>query len=174
MSNQVVQDKQTVTTHGESIQTLPAGVTFHDVKTHVDERGVVCEMFDTRWGWHNDPLVFTYFYTIRPGAIKGWGIHKKHEDRYFILFGEMEVVLYDERPESATCGQVSKVVMSEYRRQLMNIPAGVWHANRNIGSKDAVVVNFPTIPYDHENPDKYRSPLDTDKIPYKFDNPKGW
>ncbi len=174
MSDQAVQDKQIVTTHGEGVQTLPAGVTFHDVRTHVDERGVVCEMFDTRWGWHNDPLVFTYFYTIRPGVIKGWGIHKKHEDRYFILFGEMEVVLYDERPESSTCGQVSKVVMSEYRRQLMNIPAGVWHANRNIGNKDVVVVNFPTILYDHENPDKYRLPLNNDKIPYKFDNPKGW
>ena len=96
MSDQAVQDKQTVTTVGESLQTLPAGVTFHDVRTHVDERGVVCEMFDARWGWHNDPLVFTYFYTIRPGVIKGWGVHKKHEDRYFILFGEMEVVLYDE------------------------------------------------------------------------------
>jgi dTDP-4-dehydrorhamnose 3,5-epimerase len=56
----------------------------------------------------------------------------------------------------------------------MNIPAGVWHADRNIGDKDAVVVNFPTIQYDHADPDKYRLPLDTDQIPHKFDNPRGW
>jgi dTDP-4-dehydrorhamnose 3,5-epimerase len=101
-------------------------------------------------------------------------MHKKHEDRYFILFGEMEAVLYDERPDSPTYGLVSKIVLSEYRRRLMNIPAGIWHADRNIGNKDAVIINFPTIPYDHTNPDKYRLPLDTDKIPYKFENPTGW
>ncbi len=41
------------------------------------------------------------------------------------------------------------------------IPRGVWHAERCIGGKDAMVVNFPTIQYDHTNPDKYRLPLDT-------------
>ena len=43
-----VQDKQTVTPAGESIQLVPAGVTFHDVITQVDERGMVCELFDPR------------------------------------------------------------------------------------------------------------------------------
>jgi dTDP-4-dehydrorhamnose 3,5-epimerase len=28
--------------------------------------------------------------------------------------------------------------------------------------------------YDHANPDKYRLPLDTDLIPYKFENSRGW
>ena len=101
-------------------------------------------------------------------------MHKQHEDRYFLQLGDIELVLYDARPDSPTCGLVSKVYLSEHRRMLMSIPAGVWHADRNIGSKDAVVVNFPTIPYDHTNPDKYRLPLDTDQIPYKFDHPRGW
>lgn len=97
----------------------------------------------------------------------------EHENRYFIMFGEMEVVLYDGRPNSPTHGLVAIVVMSEYRRQLMSIPTGVWHANHNIGTKDAVMVNFPTRPYDHENPDKYRLPIDTDLISYKFENARG-
>jgi len=168
------QDAQTVTPQGESVEKLPAGVTFHDVTTHSDERGSVVELFDPRWGWHADPLVFSYSFTIRPGMIKGWGIHRRHEDRYFILFGEMEVVLYDDRPDSPTRGLVAKIVLSEYRRRLMNIPAGVWHADRNIGSRDVVVVNFPTIQYDHASPDKYRLPLNDDYIPYKFDDPRGW
>ena len=36
------------------------------------------------------------------------------------------------------------------------------------------MVNFPTMPYDHSSPDKYRLPLNTDKIPYKFENARGW
>ena len=168
-----IQDKQTVTPDGESNLQLPFGVSFHDVPTQVDDRGEVCELFDPRWGWNNAPLVFAYSFTIRPGIIKGWGIHKKHDDRYFIFFGDMEAVLYDVRPDSPTKGLVSKIVLSERRRRLMNIPAGVWHADRNIGTKDVVVINFPTIQYDHADPDKYRLPLDTDEIPHKFENPHG-
>ena len=169
-----IQDKQTVTPDGESIQQVPFGVTFHDVITQVDDRGEICENFDPRWGWHKDPLVFVYSFTIRPGLIKGWGLHKKHEDRYFIMYGDMEVVLYDVRDDSPTKGMVCKIVLSERRRRLMNIPAGVWHADHNIGTKDVLVINFPTIQYDHTSPDKYRLPLDTDQIPYKFENPRGW
>jgi dTDP-4-dehydrorhamnose 3,5-epimerase len=69
---------------------------------------------------------------------------------------------------------VSKVYLSEYNRRMMIIPRGVWHADRNVGIKDCLVVNFPTIQYNHASPDKYRLPLDTDLIPYKFDNPRGW
>lgn len=173
MSNPV-QDQQTVTPNGESIAKLPFGVSFHDLVTHVDERGEVCELLDPRWGWHKDPIVFVYSFMIRPGMIKGWGLHKKHEDRYCIFFGDLEVVLYDVRPDSPTQGMVSKIILSERRRQLMNIPANIWHADRNIGSKDVLVINFPTIQYDHSSPDKYRLPLDTDQIPYKFENPRGW
>lgn len=166
-------DEPTVSPGGESLDPLPVGVTFHDVITQVDERGTVFELFDLRWGWRPLPVAFAYCCTARPGMIKGWGMHKHHEDRYCILFGELLVVLYDDRPESPTRGLVSQVVLSEYRRRLLNIPAGIWHADKTLGNKDAVFVNFPTEPYDHDNPDKYRLPLDTDRIPYRFDNPRG-
>ena len=55
---------------------------------------------------------------------------------------------------------------------LLVIPRGVWHAERNIGASDVVVVNFPTIPYDHASPDKYRLPLDTKELP--VDLGPGW
>jgi dTDP-4-dehydrorhamnose 3,5-epimerase len=167
-------DRGTVTPAGEPIAELPAGVTFRDVPTHLDERGSIVELFDPRWGWHPDPFAFAYLFTVRPGFAKGWGLHKEHEDRYFVLFGEMQVVFYDERQGSPTEGLVAEVVLSEHRRRLMNIPAGIWHANRNLGSTDVIVVNFPTIPYDHSNPDKYRLPLDTDQIPYRFEGVRGW
>ena len=172
--DEIRRDAQTVTPEGKRVTPWPAGVTFRESPRHIDDRGSVREIFDPRWNWHPDPLVFVYAFTIRPGIIKGWGMHKAHEDRYFLLTGELEVVLYDEREDSPTRGMVSKIYLSEYRSGLMNIPAGVWHADHNIGSAEAVVINFPTIRYDHTNPDKYRLPLNTDRIPYKFDNSKGW
>jgi dTDP-4-dehydrorhamnose 3,5-epimerase len=174
MPGEPIPDPPTVNAAGEALAPLPQGVTFRRAVTHLDDRGSVCEMFDPRWQWHSDPLVFVYMFTLRPGKVKGWGLHKLHEDRYFVLVGEMQIVLYDVRPGSPTNGQISRVALSEYDRGLLNIPAGIWHANQNIGNKDAVVVNFPTRPYDHEHPDKYRLPLDTTEIPYKFEGVSGW
>jgi dTDP-4-dehydrorhamnose 3,5-epimerase len=112
---------------------------------------------------------------MRPGVTKGWALHEKHDDRYTLLFGALEVVLYDAREGSPTEGLVAKVVLSEHRRRLLCIPTGVWHADRNIGDREAVIVNFPTRPYDHEDPDKFRLPLDTDAIPYTWpEGTQGW
>ena len=168
------QDAQTVTPAGTSCARLPEGVRVRDLIVHTDERGTVCEMYDPRWNWHPDPLVFSYYYTIRPGWVKGWAVHKMHDDRYCILQGEMKVVLYDSRPDSPTYGLVSEVYLTEQRRSLLSIPPGVWHADQNVGEKDVLIVNFPTIQYDHTKPDKYRLPVDTDLIPYKFTGVKGY
>jgi dTDP-4-dehydrorhamnose 3,5-epimerase len=173
-SSQVMKDAPTVNAEGRSLQMLPAGVTFRDLVTHTDDRGTVCEMYDPRWPWNDGPFVYAYFVTLRPGKVKGWAMHKLHEDRYCIMFGEMEVLLYDSRENSPTRGLLAKVALSEHRRRLMNIPPGIWHADVNIGSRDAVLANFPTKPYDHDDPDKYRLPLDTKQIPYSFEKSLGW
>jgi len=167
-------DQRTVDEQRQSIAPLVDGMSLRDGIRHDDDRGSVTEIYDPRWGWHPDPLVFSYVFTIRPGMVKGWGLHKLHEDRYFVLSGEMELVLYDPRSDSSTCGKICKVYLSGSRPRLVNIPKFVWHADRNIGTSDVIVINFPTIQYDHSNPDKYRLPIDTDLIPYDFGNAKGW
>jgi dTDP-4-dehydrorhamnose 3,5-epimerase len=163
-----VRDGATVTPDGQRLQRLTEGVSFRPAPTHVDARGSVVEMFDPRWLWHSEPFAFAYCFTIRPGVVKGWNLHKEHEDRYVLLQGEMELLLYDPRPDSATCGTLCRIVLSEHNRGIVNIPRNVWHADHNIGAKDAVAVNFPTAPYDHANPDKYRLPIDTPLIPHTF------
>ena len=167
-----VRDSETVTAAGERLAALPEGVILKDLVTHTDERGTVCELYDLRWGVNSDPLVFAYTFTIRPGAAKGWGVHREHEDRYAFLSGELELVLYDARDDVSTSDLEARLFLSDRRRQLLVIPRGVWHAERNVGAVDVVVVNFPTIPYDHTNPDKYRLPLDTNELPVELG--PGW
>ena len=84
------------------------------------------------------------------------------------MFGELEVVLFDGRAESPTEGLVSRVFLTQLRRQMLRIPPGVWHAIRALGDADAVIVNFPTTLYEHDNPDKFGLPLQNDVIPYRF------
>ena len=169
-----VRDRQLATPAGERVSRLTDGVKIKPLTTHADARGSLMELFDPRWAWHPDPLVFAYTFTIRPGIVKGWNLHRDHEDRYALLSGVMELVLFDPRPESATYGEVCRIVLSDQNRCLVNVPRNVWHADHNIGTTDVVVINFPTSPYDHANPDKYRLPLDTDLIPHSFGNVTGW
>ncbi|HEV7457572.1 MAG TPA: dTDP-4-dehydrorhamnose 3,5-epimerase family protein [Roseococcus sp.] len=170
-----VQDGATVTPEGTPLRRLTHGVTLRRLPTHADARGTVTELFDPRWGTHPDPLVFAYTFSIRPGVVKGWNLHRRHQDRYAIIAGEMLLVLYDPRPESPTYGEVCTIVLSEYDRCLVNVPENVWHADYNIGTRDVLVVNFPTIPYDHADPDKWRLPITSPLIPYRFPaGVQGW
>ena len=172
--NAAARQPQTVTTDGTPVAPLLDHVKRFNVPTHVDQRGFLVEVFDPRWEWVDEPLVYCYVTTVRPGHAKGWGLHKEHADRYFMLFGNLELVLYDVRQESGTYGQISVVRLSESNRGLVTIPAFVWHALRNVGDSDVVVINFPTIQFDHASPDKYGLPLDNDVIPYSFAGVPGW
>lgn len=170
--SEIRRDVQTVDAAGRRLDPLPEGVVLRDLVTHVDERGTVCELLDDRWGVHPASICFAYTFTIRPGKAKGWGMHREHEDRYAFLSGELEIALYDGREDAATAGMQSRLFLSELHRKLLVIPRGVWHAERNPGTVDARVINFPTIPYDHTNPDKYRLPLGTPELP--VDLGPGW
>ena len=169
-----IPDAATVSADGERLATVPHGVIFRDMTTHVDERGELCELFDPRWGWTEEDLVYAYMATIRPGWTKGWAIHREHMDRYCLLFGSVEVVLYDTREDSPTTGLLFTVVLTDRRRRLMTIPIGVWHADRNIGQTEAVSVNYPTRPYEHGRPDKGRLPLDHPDMPDVLRGERGW
>ena len=167
-------DRQTVTSEGKSTSQLLHGMSIHRSPTHTDDRGTLTEILDPRWGWHPDPIPYIYYITERPGHAKGWALHKTHEDRYFIIRGEMEMVTYDVRPGSPTAGRICQLVLSDRDPFIVNIPINVWHATRNLGQEDAIIVNLPTKLYDHANPDKYRLPLDTPLIPYSFGDTPGW
>ena len=168
------QDVQTVSVDGEPVGKLIDGVLLRYQVTQVDERGTLCEILDPRWGVTDAEIVYVYQFTIRPGKIKGWHVHRLHDDRIFISRGELKVVLYDAREGSPTHGMINEVYRSELRRSLMVIPRGVFHAHVNIGSNDAMLVSMPTRGYEHADPDVFRLPLDTDEIPYRFEELPGW
>jgi dTDP-4-dehydrorhamnose 3,5-epimerase len=86
----------------------------------------------------------------------------------------VELASFDPRLESPTCNEIWRLVLSEHNRCPVGVPRNVWHADHNIGAVDAVLVNFPTMPYDHATLDEYRLPLGTKLIPHSFGDAKGW
>ncbi len=145
------------------------GMRIREARTIADDRGTVCVAYDPRWGFSDEPMVYSYEVTIRPGAVKGWIMHETYDDRLFLAAGTVKWVMYDDRPESPTRGRLSELYFDEHHRSLLLIPRGVWHAVQSVGDVDSRMVNFPTAPYDYEDPDKTRLPLDTERIPYRFE-----
>jgi len=61
---------------------------------------------------------------------------------------------------------VNVFFLGSHDRALLRIPPGIYHGVKNVRSSDAVFVNLPTKPYEHERPDKYRVELDSAAVPY--------
>ena len=162
------QFEQTVTEKSEPIETLIEGVVTRRSITHPDERGTLTEIFNPAWGLSDEPLVYVYQVTIRPGQIKGFVLHRTYNDRLFFSLGTVKVVLYDDREGSPTRGMLNELFFGENSRGNLVIPSNVWHAVQNVGSTDALFINCPTKPYNHEDPDKWALPKDSDAVPYRF------
>lgn len=161
-------DRQLATPDGRQLVDLIDGVRIRELRTIPDHRGTLCVIYDPRWGFTEEPMVYSYQVTLRPGAVKGWIVHETYDDRLFMSSGTLKWVLYDERDGSPTAGKLNELFFDEHHRSLLRIPRGVWHAVQNVGTDDCLMVNHPTEPYDYESPDKTRLPLDTDRIPYSF------
>lgn len=166
--NAPIRDKQTVTPKGERITQPLDGVKLRWSNTIPDERGELCEILDMRWGFSNHDIPYVYMAMSRPNVIKGWVVHYHQYDRLFVVSGSAKIVLYDAREQSPTYGQINEHYITERNRGLLSIPEGVFHAVQNIGNQDLYFINMPSQPYNHENPDKYRLPINDPSIPYVF------
>lgn len=167
-------DVQTVDGSGRRIHGVIDGVEVKPIRPHVDQRGSLVELINFEDPFWREPIVYSYSLTIKPGRIKGWGMHLRQVDRHALHTGELRLVLFDARTDSPTHGAIQVVCLSDEAKGLVRIPAGVWHAAQNIGDTLVHVTNFPTIAYNRNDPDKQLLPLDTDEIPFEFGDLDGY
>ena len=161
-----VPDAATVTPTGERLERKIDGVRTFAPINHVDHRGRVFEIYPAANDYWDEPFVYSYCFTVRAGATKGWGVHDHKHDRYTLITGEVLVVLFDGREDSPTTGLVQQVTLTGEGIRQITIPPGVWHLNVNLGESEAYLVNFPTKAYDHARPDRRTLPVDTPHIPF--------
>lgn len=107
-----------------------------------------------------------YFSCVFPGAIKAWHIHKRMTLNYAVPLGEIRFVLYDDRPDSPTRGEVREMVLGPDAYCLVTVPPMIWNGFKGLGGETSIVANCATIPHD---PDEIvrRDPMDS-TIPYDW------
>lgn len=165
----LTRDRPSVGADGRELSSAIPGVVLERLAPLADHRGSLLRVLDTREPFWIEPIVYAYEFTVRPGRIKGWGMHERQTDRYFLAHGRVRVALYDGREESPSYERVEQFFFTETTPGLLMIPPGVWHADQNWGDVDARVINFPTRPYDHESPDKYRIDPHAAVIPFDWE-----
>ena len=146
------------------------GVKLKPLRRIPDERGFILHMLRA-----DDPdfeqFGEIYFSTAYPGVIKGWHLHKEMTLNYAVVQGMVKLVLYDDRDNSPTKGELSEFFIGDENYQLVQIPPMVWNGYKTIGTDMAMVANCPTLPHD---PDEIvrKSPFDP-AIPYDWDIRQG-
>jgi dTDP-4-dehydrorhamnose 3,5-epimerase len=162
------QDRPTVDAASRSLGIGIEGVRVERLVPHSDHRGQLTQIMSAVSPIWDEPVVHAYHVTVKPGRIKGWGMHLLQADRHYPFAGDGRMVLHDGRADSPTHGEFAEIAFSDVSRGVLYIPPGVWHAAQNIGNRDWQMINFPTRAYDSENPDKYRIDPHSGEIPFDF------
>lgn len=163
-----VRDTQTVAPDGRRTASPIAGIVRRSLTMQEDHRGSLMEIARLGWPEFTPPVVSAYCVTARPGSVRGWVVHHDQDDRLVCLSGTLWWAFYDARPDSPSYRLIDQFVISNCAPVLLLIPAGVFHAVKNIGPGPAVFVNMPTRPYAYATPDKHRLPMDGVGIPFVF------
>jgi dTDP-4-dehydrorhamnose 3,5-epimerase len=161
-------DAQLVTDEWQSVRPGIDGVVIREVLHVPRDHGVITEMFRPEWDPTGLPVVHIYQSRLFPGAIGAWSCHASSVDRLFVNQGHLKLVLFDDRDASPTKGRIAEVWIGDTRPAFVVLPAGVWHGIQNLGSSDALMLNYPTNAYNYEDPDHWRLPYDTPEIPYTW------
>ena len=148
------------------------GVRYRLAPTISHRDGHLTEAFRTDWGLTDIPIVQINVTATFAGKIRAWGIHRFAIDRLFAATGSLCIVCYDARRESSTFRRINEFFFGGRNPGLVLIPPGVYHGWKNIGDDEAVIVSLPSQLYDHDGPDRWELPWDSEAaqkiIPYRW------
>jgi dTDP-4-dehydrorhamnose 3,5-epimerase len=151
---------------------LIAGVKVKELKVLCDERGQLFEVL------RSDESLFSrfgqaYITSCYPGVVKAWHLHRIQTDNLCLVCGKAKFVLYDSRENSPTKGEINEFFPCDEKRLLVQIPPGVYHGFKNIGTGEMLVLNLPTEVYNYNQPDEYRVDPHKNDIPYDWTRKDG-
>ena len=141
------------------------GVKINPLKQILDERGKIMHMLRSD---DNHFIQFgeIYFSCVYRGVVKGWHIHKKMVLNYAVPQGHIKFVLFDDRNNSPTKGEIQEIFLGPDNYCLVTIPSMVWNGFKGIGTEMAIVANCASIPFDPDEIDRL-DPYNK-KIPYDW------
>ncbi len=129
------------------VEPMIDGVVITPLRQISDERGKVMHMLRA------DSPVYQqfgeiYFSLINSGAVKAWKFHHRMTLNYAVPHGRVRLVLYDDRPESPTRGEVQELLFGEDNYCLVTVPPMIWNGFEGLSEGAAILANCATLPHD--------------------------
>jgi dTDP-4-dehydrorhamnose 3,5-epimerase len=151
-----------------SVQKAIHGVRVREVRNVPKGRGLLTEIFRADWRLDGGVVDQVFQVALGPREISAWHVHRRALDRLFANRGAVRIVLYDARASSPTHGLVNEFRFGEHRPALLLVPAGVWHGVENLRDDPGAVLNLVDRAYSYRDPDHWRLPPDSPRIPFSF------
>jgi dTDP-4-dehydrorhamnose 3,5-epimerase len=123
------------------------GVIITPLKKISDSRGAVLHML------RSDSDVYEsfgeiYFSIVYSGIVKAWHFHKHMTINYAVPVGQIKFVLYDDRDDSPSNGEVQEITLGEENYGLVTVPPMIWNGFAGTSQEAAMVANCATHPHD--------------------------
>jgi dTDP-4-dehydrorhamnose 3,5-epimerase-like enzyme len=99
------------------------------------ENGFLIELFK------DENKTLFYLSAAKPGAFKGYHLHRVRSARYVCIRGRIKVILYQNKIRE-------EYILDAKNPQRLFIPTNVATGLLNIGDEEAWIINYPDPPYD--------------------------
>jgi dTDP-4-dehydrorhamnose 3,5-epimerase len=143
-----------------------AGVIVTELREINDGRGAVLHML------RRDAPGFLgfgecYFSEVLPGAVKAWKQHRQQTQNLAVPIGRIRIVIYDDRADSPTCGQLQSSELGRPDRYLrLTVPPGLWYGFTCLSGSPALLANCADMP--HDPAESIHLPANNPRIPYDW------
>ncbi|HMD87470.1 MAG TPA: dTDP-4-dehydrorhamnose 3,5-epimerase family protein [Terriglobia bacterium] len=154
---------------GDVIASPQAPPLIHGVEVEViaqfpDDRGCFAELFRfgepglaRDFGPANGNRIQVSYTISYPGVIKALHYHFEQTDLWAPICGMLQVILYDLRESSPTCGRLNTMFVGASRPWKLRIPPGIAHGYKVLGTESSILVYAM---------DRLYNPQDEGRIPY--------
>lgn len=164
------------------VKTFPMeGIKVFELNRIIDERGSFTEIMRTDWTelFGDEKIQQSNLSVSYPGMIRAWHRHARGQvDYYVVVKGTVKICVYDNDKNSKTFGNLTEIVSSDQKLQVVRVPGHYWHGIKTLGTETSMLVYFINNLYDYENPDEERyawnNPDVTDsqtKLPFDWNKP---
>jgi len=136
-----------------------------NLNIYSDEKGSVLHML------RSDSSIFAdfgeiYFSKIYYKSIKAWKQHQEMTMNIAVPVGKVKLVLYDDRDNSESQGQIDEFDLSENNYKLVTIPPLIWTGFTGLAQGTSMLANLASIPH---SPQEVKTlDIANHKIPYDF------
>ena len=144
------------------------GIKIKNVKVSADSRGDFREILRISDNL-TEKIAQISIGTTHPGQIKAFHWHRYQDDIFYVISGNIQLVLYDGRSVSKTKGETQVMYLGEsYSPQAVFIPRGVYHGYKVLADKNVQVLYMMNNQYNPAKPDEERLEFDNKKIGFNW------